>query len=539
MLHLCMDNSEFIKPLQDERPSLYADRLGNAYSTSMSKEHKKGKGQFFTPIEIADFMAQLANPVNSEEISILDPGCGASILSCALVERLIAESKQISSIRLVLYEIDKKLIPYTLSILEYLKEWCSERNVAMRYDLRENDFILSNYKVLEQHQSISLFEESNFEKFTFIISNPPYFKLPKIDKRVKACEIITSGQPNIYALFMAIASRMVEPEGQFIFITPRSFTAGNYFTAFRSFFFDQLRIKHIHLFVSRKDTFSRDSVLQETMILMGVPTSKVNHADSTIVVSSSHGIADINSPESRSYHEHELIGKNTNQKVLHLPTSLMDEEIIMLFKSWKYKFSDLGIKISTGPVVAFRALDFIVENKSEEAEDLVPLYWLHNVVKMSVVWPIEKPKKGQHIINCEKSRSLLIPNKNYVLLRRFSAKDDKSRLIAAPFMSAQSKSELIGVENKVNYIYRVQGEFSKEEALGLAALLNSKPFDIYFRTFNGNVNVSATELRQMPMPPIEIIQSIGERLSLTNDHSEENINEIVLSFFNINCLTYD
>ena len=534
-----MDNSEFIKPLQDERPSLYADRLGNAYSTSMSKEHKKGKGQFFTPIEIADFMAQLANPVNSEEISILDPGCGASILSCALVERLIAESKQISSIRLVLYEIDKKLIPYTLSILEYLKEWCSERNVAMRYDLRENDFILSNYKVLEQHQSISLFEESNFEKFTFIISNPPYFKLPKIDKRVKACEIITSGQPNIYALFMAIASRMVEPEGQFIFITPRSFTAGNYFTAFRSFFFDQLRIKHIHLFVSRKDTFSRDSVLQETMILMGVPTSKGNHADSTIVVSSSHGIADINSPESRSYREHELIGKNTNQKVLHLPTSIMDEEIIMLFKSWKHKFSDLGIKISTGPVVAFRALDFIVENKSEEAEDLVPLYWLHNVVKMSVVWPIEKPKKGQHIINCEKSRSLLIPNKNYVLLRRFSAKDDKSRLIAAPFMSAQSKSELIGVENKVNYIYRVQGEFSKEEALGLAALLNSKPFDIYFRTFNGNVNVSATELRQMPMPPIEIIQSIGERLSLTNDYSEENINEIVLSFFNINCLTYD
>ena len=275
------------------------------------------------------------------------------------------------------------------------------------------------------------------------------------------------------------------------------------------------------------------------MILMGVPTSKVNHVDSTIVVSSSHGIADINSPESRSYREHELIGKNTNQKVLHLPTSIMDEEIIMLFKSWKHKFSDLGIKISTGPVVAFRALDFIVENKSEEAEDLVPLYWLHNVVKMSVVWPIEKPKKGQHIINCEKSRSLLIPNKNYVLLRRFSAKDDKSRLIAAPFMSAQSKSELIGVENKVNYIYRVQGEFSKEEALGLAALLNSKPFDIYFRTFNGNVNVSATELRQMPMPPIKIIQSIGESLSLTNDHSEENIKEIVLSFFNINCLSYD
>ena len=37
------------------------------------------------------------------------------------------------------------------------------------------------------------------------------------------------------------------------------------------------------------------------------------------------------------------------------------------------------------------------------------------------------------------------------------------------------------------------------EVMGIAALLNSDLFDNYFRTFNGNVNVSATELREMPM----------------------------------------
>ena len=52
-------------------------------------------------------------------------------------------------------------------------------------------------------------------------------------------------------------------------------------------------------------------------------------------------------------------------------------------------------------------------------------------------------------------------------------------------------------------------------------------FDIYFRTFNGNVNVSATELRDMPLPPLEIIKSIGEEIILTNNYSIENISKIV------------
>lgn len=537
MLHLYMDYSELNKPIKDERPCLYADRIGNAYSVSMSKEHKKGNGQFFTPIEIADFMARIADSNNSEEISILDPGCGASILSCALIERLVTENSCISNIRVVLYETDKDLIPSTTAILEYLREWCGEKNVKVQYELREDDFILANSSVLDSHQTISLFQEPSIEKFTFVISNPPYFKLPKTDIRVKACEKVISGQPNIYALFMAIASKMVKSEGQLIFITPRSFTAGSYFNAFRSFFFDQLSIRQIHLFVSRKDTFSRDNVLQETMILKGVPLNNQNHINVPITVSSSHGILDIDNPEIRLYQEHELFERNTKQKVLHLPTSLMDDEVILLFKSWKHKLTDYGIKVSTGPVVAFRALDFIVENELEEIEEFAPLYWLHNVVKMGVGWPIVKPKKGQRIRCCEKSMTLLLPNKNYVLLRRFSAKDDKSRLVAAPYLSSSNSTEFIGVENKLNYIYKFKGELTPEEAFGLSAIFNSKLFDTYFRTFNGNVNVSATELRQMPMPPMAIIQNIGEILSLQNDHSELKINEIIHSFFNINSIT--
>ena len=89
----------------------------------------------------------------------------------------------------------------------------------------------------------------------------------------------------------------------------------------------------------------------------------------------------------------------------------------------------------------------------------------------------------------------------------------------------------VGIENKLNYIYRPKGHLNRMEVMGIAALLNSDLFDNYFRTFNGNVNVSATELREMPMPPLEVIESIGKDLIAMNDYSMVNVNKIVNKYF--------
>jgi adenine-specific DNA-methyltransferase len=67
--------------------------------------------------------------------------------------------------------------------------------------------------------------------------------------------------------------------------------------------------------------------------------------------------------------------------------------------------------------------------------------------------------------------------------------------------------------------------------MGIAALLNSNLFDTYFRTFNGNVNVSATELRAMPLPALETVKEIGEKLILINNFSMENVSKVIDDFF--------
>jgi adenine-specific DNA-methyltransferase len=158
---------------------------------------------------------------------------------------------------------------------------------------------------------------------------------------------------------------------------------------------------------------------------------------------------------------------------------------------------------------------------------------------MLLKWPLPKPGKGQYVRIQNESKSILIPNKNYVLLRRFSTKDDKSRLIAAPYFCNFIQSEFIGVENKVNYIYRPQGNLERNEVVGLCALLNSSLFDSYFRIFNGNVNVSATELREMPLPPLEVIKDIGNSIILSNEFSVDNVNKIVSELFEFTVLVYE
>lgn len=513
-----------IVPLDGEKPSQFAERVGRMYADASVQKDKKHKGQFFTPLAISQFMGRLATPSEKDSVSVLDPGCGLAILSCALIEHLVEDSK-LETIALTLYETDKNVVPLTDLVLSYLQEWCKKQGIRMNYQLNESDFVLDKCEYLDSDDSI--FGAINAgERFDYIISNPPYFKLAKDDVHSRSCASIIDGQTNIYALFMAICTKLLEDDGQMIFITPRSFASGRYFQSFRDFLFRHVHIDLIHLFNTRKDTFSKDEVLQELVIMRMHPAGEVKN----IIVSFSQGIRDLEQPHQKEYPAADIVDVDSVEKVVYLPVDSRDEAILSMFRSWDGNMEKYGIKISTGPVVAFRAHDFIV---SEPGKDTVPLYWLHNVVKMLCDHPVQKKDKGQYIKVTSETKTALLPNKNYVLLRRFSSKDDSSRLVAAPYFGNMSQYEAVGIENKLNYIYRPKGHLRRDEVMGLTALLDSEMFDAYFRTFNGNINVSATELRMMPLPPIETIREIGRKIILRNNYSIDFINDLVLDYFKI------
>lgn len=309
-------------------------------------------------------------------------------------------------IDLVAYETDPDLISFSKKTLLYLKNWLSHKGIQFNYLLHIHDFILDNAPTLKKDYQGELFD--------IIISNPPYFKLEKDDKRTIATKELVSGQPNIYSIFMGIAAKLLSANGELIFITPRSFASGSYFKAFREIFFNAVQIDQIHLFNSRKDTFSRDSVLQETVIIKAT-REKINPAKN-VLVSSSTGVKDLFKPTTKYFPSSALIDLNSKEKILHLPTSDKEKRILSLVSTWQTVLSDFNIRISTGPVVSFRTSNFIQKNYENSTVFLAPLFWLHNVGKIILEWPKQFKDKGQFIRIENGSKPVLIPNKNYILL---------------------------------------------------------------------------------------------------------------------------
>ena len=502
--------STFPAPKEGERPTVYADRVGEWYVAQKSDRHRKIHGLYLKPVLAADFMAGQIK-VNKGKLRILDPAAGGGILCCAAVEELVFRDPKPDSIELFVYEVDEALIFPLDAVLAYLLEWCRDHfGVNVSVKVEATDFIVAHAEAL--HLYGELFpSRSRVCDFDIVISNPPYFKISKADPRAIAASAVVHGQPNIYALFMAVSAALLRIGGDFVFITPRSFASGPYFRQFRTVFFGMIRPSEVHVFGSRRDAFSRDEVLQENIIFSGVREERwyQGRANTPLVISSSRGVLDIGAPSRREVRTNAVLEFTSVDKVLRLPICDEDDDALALVDSWPSNLHRLGLNISTGPVVPFRATK-LIDKEGTVPTSHVPFLWMNHVRAMQVTWPLNR-HKPEYIGRCG-AEALLVRNKHYVLVRRFSAKEEARRLTAAPYIAADFTIPEVGLENHLNYIHRPGGTLTEDEAWGLAALYNSRLLDTYFRAVNGNTQVSATELRAMPLPDRDTIIALGQRV---------------------------
>jgi adenine-specific DNA-methyltransferase len=489
------------------RPTVLADMAGASYAASVTVDHRKNYGLYLTPVAVADFIASQIKAAGNT-IRILDPAAGAGILLCAAVESLVSRPGAPPRIELVAYEVDAALAKVLADVLAALRIWAADRGTTLTFQVVRADFILEHAAAL---RSIGGFFPHIAPEHAFdaVIANPPYFKLNKADPRAQAAAAVVHGQPNIYGLFMAVGALLLRDGGELVFITPRSFASGPYFRLFRERFFDCIRPELVHVFGSRREAFGRDAVLQENVILKGVRQDgwSRQHVSGLLTISSSQGVEDLRESGRRVVRLDSILDMKSQEKVLRLPVSSADDELMRLVDKWPGSLSAYGLKISTGPVVPFRATEFL-DMAGNVPRSHAPLIWMNHVQAMQVSWPIGR-RKPEYIKHVMASEPLLVPNRNYVLLRRFSAKEEERRLVAGPYLASMTNAPVVGLENHLNYIYRPGGTLTEDETFGLAALFSSELLDLYFRTSNGNTQVSATELRSMPLPPHNVITAIG------------------------------
>ena len=489
-------------------PVEYAEALGEAYLSFSRHNHRKNGGHYLTPASIASFMAGHSS-YSEPHMRVLDPGSGTGILSAAVCEAA-CRSGTVKTLHVDAYEIEQSLAHLSSLVLSFAQDWLDRRGVALTFNVTHGDFLLEHTADLRARSENGLWErnEGPSAEYDLVVSNPPYFKIAKEDPRAMAWESAVHGQPNIYALFMVVSAELLSPSGELVYIVPRSFASGPYFKRFREVFFRRVAPTAIHLFESRKDVFKSQTVLQENLVIGARPRRDGETLDEgQVLVSHSRAAHDLAERQRLLVDIGSVLDLASANKELSIPLCAEDLALAQAVRAWPHTLHSLGLEVSTGPVVPFRATQFLAHKPL--GRPAAPLLWMQHVRPMRTVWPSPEADKHQWITAEPGSMKLLVPDATYVLLRRFSAKEEKRRLVAAPLIRGALNQDFVGLENHLNYIRGVLRVLDQELAYGLSALLNSTFLDRFFRISNGNTQVSATELRAMPLPAERDIRAIG------------------------------
>ena len=465
------------------------------------KNRQTELGQFLTPAPVARLMVSMLECPFSA-IHILDAGAGIGSLFAACVANLCGREIHPQKIRVTAYEIDETLIDYLHDTLLLCKSACERVGIEFVGVVRQTDFIADSVEALQETLFSGRYESSGYN---CAILNPPYRKIQTKSAERKLLQKIGIESSNLYAGFLAIATQLLEPSGELVAITPRSFCNGPYFKHFRQRFLQTMSLRRLHVFDSRNKAFRDDAVLQENIILHAVKDAE--KPQSVTISSSTGAMDDIILDHDARYDQ--IVHPKDPQLFIRVVQDCFSQEVACNMAIFQTSLDELGLTVSTGKVVDFRALDAL---RPELELNTIPLLFSTHVSYGSTTWPKLGGKKPNALMDMEETKVLQVPNEYYVLVKRFSAKEEKKRIVAAIYDPTNMPGSSVGFENHLNYFHCNGGGLNLLLAKGLTAYLNSTLVDSYFRQFNGHTQVNATDLRHIKYPTLHQIEALGNKI---------------------------
>ena len=465
----------------------HADSIPLRISLEVARKRKSQLGQFMTPASVARFMASLFPPSTLRTCKLLDAGAGEGALTSAFLDRWAAgtgfcfEQAEVDA-----YEVDATLRTRLESVLA---DYSARLHITTR--VIPGDFI---HEAAMQRMAPG--------QFTHAILNPPYKKinnesLHRLILRRAGIETV-----NLYSAFVALSLTLLKPGGQLVAIVPRSFCNGPYYRPFREMLLNHAALRHIHLFASRTKAFKNDDVLQENVIVRLERGARQEHV--TVSNSTDDSFTDLVT------HEHpfdRIVLPDDPGRFIHVPTSLGHSE---LESSQRIvcSLSELGIGVSTGPVVDFRMLEQI---RQQPDSGTVPLLYPGHFSGQTTQWPKDGIKRGNAIKRNSETEKWLFPNGFYTVVRSFSSKEEPRRIVASVVRpDTFPGATMLGFENHLNVFHEGKRGLPEALAYGLSAFLNTTAVDEVFRRFNGHTQVNATDLRVMKYPDRGTLMALGK-----------------------------
>lgn len=471
------------------------------YENRTSIEDRKKNSQYFTPYLIGKYMTDIiTNIAFKKTIHVLEPSGGTGKLIISFLLTII--DLNIERVVVDIFEIDCGLIPILNDGLSLVKKMYDQKEKQLIINVKCKNFLTVDIN----------------KKYDIIIGNPPYKKIRKdAVESIKNVELVY-GQPNVYGLFIGRGMNLLKENGQLVYLVPRSIFNGKYFGKLREILYEGYSLSFIHSFESRSKVIN-DEILQEIVIIKiekrTIDNISINH---------SLGIEDIDMKLCFEVDKSIIWDKYSSK--IRLPINSKDVALIQKMNSLKYRLSDLEWRFKTGPVVDFRLKEYI--SYEQGAGDYLPLIWCVNFGNSRISWPILKTKFPQYIA-VDAPNSNLLMRGDYLLVKRFSSKEEDKCLKPNIISSSSLNFAKFGIENHINYL-RVE-EQDKKYIKGLFILLNSSYYNQYFTIINGTTQINVSDLNELPMLEKKHIENIGKTTLDIEDLGSLKCDEILYSFF--------
>jgi adenine-specific DNA-methyltransferase len=485
---------------------MHLDPIRREVSAKLDRKQRSALGQFMTPTSVADFMAGLFPSIKKSNVRLLDAGAGIGSLTAAFLERQGHGNFGSGQVELTAYEIDPVLRERLADTLSHYAE-----SLPVTPHVLDRDFI---------EDAVNRIQFQDTHRFTHAILNPPYKKINSHSRHRHLLRQVGIETVNLYSAFVALAIALMEQGGQIVAIIPRSFCNGPYYKPFREFLLERCAIRHMHLFDARDKAFRDDDVLQENIILLLERGGQQDEV--TISTSTDDSFADYTT---HAWPFSQIVYQDDPERFIHIPSGAAQEASV-LPAAFSYSLTDIGVDVSTGPVVDFRVKNDLCEMPEQ---DCVPLLYPVHFSGQTIEWPKPGAKKPNALRLNPETRKWLFPNGCYAVTRRFSSKEEKRRIVAAMVSPGLADTPYLGFENHLNVFHHAKQGLPEHLTRGLVAYLNSTMVDVYFRRFSGHTQVNATDLRRMRYPSHDTLEQLGRWSAKHGTLSQEELDKKVRS----------
>ncbi len=478
-----------------------------------SKSDNVRLGRLFTKKDTAALMAGMLRLDESKTVfTVLDPGAGTGILAAAVIEQICKRYSSCKQIFITCYENDPLFLPMLEDNLERIRKKCRhDYNVKLYITVYAENYLTES----RNHYTVSFFDTVE-DKFDVIICNPPTHLISKGSEEALAVGGVTQLKVSAAFLFARLAAKHLEEGGELVIMLPTLVASASALAPFRKEMAESLSLRGVHLFIGAQKNMRRAVPLKKNIILAYEKGPRPATVQITTSTDSGKKV------QALSPLDYDFVVSREDGS-LTLPKSEEDTRIVKYISGFPETLTSLGLKMSTGLIIDSKCEGLLF---TEPMKGCVPLLRPSAIKNGQISFP--QPVKKQYIAPV--NPRLIQKNKNMVIIKRVPAGSDARFVNAAIYMAAQLPAyRYISTHNKINFIDTRDKatEICPRLAFGLFALLNSTIYDRYISIVSKSKQINSKELRDLPLPPRNIIENMGMRLMSARQTSVSVCDQIV------------